>query len=228
MVALARRETRCYGINLNHRFTPAARLAKHWVDEGRLGTSALRQYEHVDQESRGELSLFSNQGAASAHRGCDAPFLRRRRGRAVLRHESAGPIDLEHRPFQHEIQERRGRRADRLVRHRARPSHGALRGRPAPAGGSCSTTCGAKLTLYPAGNLEKTVYTNPVFGGFRDFEDTFQDRIHAFLEQVTAGDAARADRRFGGRRPGGAEGARRRDRIAGNTRPSSTSNVSTA
>jgi hypothetical protein len=44
-----------------------------------------------------------------------------------------------------------------------------------------------EVTLYPSGNLEKTVYTNPVFGGFRGFEDTFQDRIHRFLEQVSAG-----------------------------------------
>jgi predicted dehydrogenase len=44
-----------------------------------------------------------------------------------------------------------------------------------------------EVTLYLAGNLEKIVYTNPVFGGFRGFEDTFQDRIHRFLEQVSAG-----------------------------------------
>ena len=37
MVALAREKGVCYGINLNHRFTPAARLAKRWQDEGRLG-----------------------------------------------------------------------------------------------------------------------------------------------------------------------------------------------
>ena len=44
-----------------------------------------------------------------------------------------------------------------------------------------------ELTLYPAGNLEKTVYTNPVFGGMRDFEDTFRNRIGRFLEQVAQG-----------------------------------------
>lgn len=44
-----------------------------------------------------------------------------------------------------------------------------------------------EVTLYPAGNLEKTVYSNPLFGGFRDFEDTFRDRIHVFLEQVSQG-----------------------------------------
>jgi len=42
-----------------------------------------------------------------------------------------------------------------------------------------------EVTLYPAGNLEKTVYTNPVFGGMRDFSDTFRNRIHKFLEQVS-------------------------------------------
>ena len=46
-----------------------------------------------------------------------------------------------------------------------------------------------EVTLYPAGNLEKTVYTNPVFGGMRDFTDTFRNRIHRFLEQVVAGDS---------------------------------------
>ncbi|MBT5831797.1 MAG: Gfo/Idh/MocA family oxidoreductase, partial [Candidatus Latescibacteria bacterium] len=37
MVAKAKEMGVCYGIDLNHRFTPAARLAKKWLDEGRLG-----------------------------------------------------------------------------------------------------------------------------------------------------------------------------------------------
>ncbi len=37
MVALAREKNLRYGINLNHRFTPAAALAKDWVNQGRLG-----------------------------------------------------------------------------------------------------------------------------------------------------------------------------------------------
>jgi len=37
MVALAREKGLRYGINLNHRFTPAARRAREWVDGGRLG-----------------------------------------------------------------------------------------------------------------------------------------------------------------------------------------------
>ncbi|MFC1735582.1 Gfo/Idh/MocA family protein [Candidatus Hydrogenedentota bacterium] len=37
MVALGKEKKVQYGINLNHRFTPAAKRAKEWVDSGRLG-----------------------------------------------------------------------------------------------------------------------------------------------------------------------------------------------
>ncbi len=37
MVALAQTKNLRYGINLNHRFTPAALRAREWVDRGRLG-----------------------------------------------------------------------------------------------------------------------------------------------------------------------------------------------
>ena len=37
MVALARKKKIPYGINLNHRFTPAATQAKQWIEKGRLG-----------------------------------------------------------------------------------------------------------------------------------------------------------------------------------------------
>jgi predicted dehydrogenase len=37
MVALAKEKRVRYGVNLNHRFTPAALRAREWVDQGRLG-----------------------------------------------------------------------------------------------------------------------------------------------------------------------------------------------
>jgi predicted dehydrogenase len=45
-----------------------------------------------------------------------------------------------------------------------------------------------QATYYPADSLEKTVYTNPsMWGGMRDFEDTFRDRLGRFVEQVDSG-----------------------------------------
>ena len=41
MVALAQKKNVAYGVNLNHRFTPAAKRAREWVDAGRLGQLAL-------------------------------------------------------------------------------------------------------------------------------------------------------------------------------------------
>jgi len=41
-----------------------------------------------------------------------------------------------------------------------------------------------EATLYPAGDPLKEVYTNPVFGGYEGFHDTFRDRIHRFLAEI--------------------------------------------
>ena len=37
MVRVARERRRCFGVDFNHRFTPAAYQAEKWLDEGRLG-----------------------------------------------------------------------------------------------------------------------------------------------------------------------------------------------
>jgi len=45
-----------------------------------------------------------------------------------------------------------------------------------------------RVTLYPAGNLEKTVYDEPsMWGGMRDFEDTFRERLRCFVREVEEG-----------------------------------------
>lgn len=41
MVILAQKRGLPYGINLNHRFTPAAVRARHWIDQGRIGQMSL-------------------------------------------------------------------------------------------------------------------------------------------------------------------------------------------
>ena len=108
---------------------PGGAAGQALAERGPAGPPALRQHEHVDHEPARELALLSDQGAAPAHRRRHAPLLRRRRGGAVLCHQGAGAQDLVHRHLQHALQERRRRRAHRLLRHRARPPDGALRGR---------------------------------------------------------------------------------------------------
>ncbi len=46
-----------------------------------------------------------------------------------------------------------------------------------------------EATLYPAGYPVKSVLTDPVFGGYRDFDDTFRERLSCFVRQVADGAA---------------------------------------
>jgi len=186
MVAKAREMKRCYGINLNHRFTPAARLAKKWVEEGRLG--------HL---------LFANVNMWIKNPVESSPWFQIKALHPhtvdVMRY-FCGDIEA----VQCFATKAPGRKIWSTAHFSVRFKNGVVggltgsydieRGHPmerceiAGTGGRfVLDDMWRELTLYPAGNLEKTVYTNPTFGGFRDFEDTFRDRIHRFLDQVNAG-----------------------------------------
>ncbi len=47
--------------------------------------------------------------------------------------------------------------------------------------------CFEELTLYPRRTQELTVLRNSIMGGMTGFGQTFEKRIHRWLEQVTAG-----------------------------------------
>ena len=44
-----------------------------------------------------------------------------------------------------------------------------------------------EATLYPARDPEKRVLTNPIFGGYSGFDDTFRERLHSFVREVSDG-----------------------------------------
>jgi predicted dehydrogenase len=186
MVAKAREQGLCYGINLNHRFTPAARLAKRWQTEGRLGHLLLvnmsmwimnpaesSPYYHIKALHPHTIDVMRHFCGDVEAVQC---FATKAPGRSIwstaqfnLRFKNGvvgsltGSYDIErgHPMERCEVAGTRGRFViDDMWR---------------------------EVTLYPAGDLEKIVYTNPVFGGMRDFTDTFRNRIHTFLEQITAG-----------------------------------------
>ena len=186
MVSLAKEKGVCYGINLNHRFTPAARLARTWVDEGRIGHLLFVNMSMWIMNPR-ETSPYFHLKALHPHTV------------DVMRY-FCGDIEAVHCM----ATKAPGRTIWSTAVFNMRFKNGAVgnltgsydivRGHPmercevAGIGGRfVIEDMYREVTLYPAGNLEKTVYTNPVFGGFRDFEDTFRDRIHRFLEQVDAG-----------------------------------------
>ena len=191
MVAKARERGLCYGINLNHRFTPAARLAKRWQEEGRLGRLLFVNMSMWIMNPR-ESSPYFQIKALHPHTV------------DVMRH-FCGDVEA----VQCFALKAPGRKIWSTATFNMRFKNGMVgtltgsydieRGHPmercevAGTGGRfVIEDMYREVTLYPAGNLEKTVYTNPLFGGMRDFEDTFRNRQQRFLEQVDAGVAPEA------------------------------------
>ena len=186
MVAKAKEMGVCYGIDLNHRFTPAARLAKKWVDEGRLG--------HL---------LFVNMAMWIMNPAESSPYYHLKALHPhtidVMRY-FCGDVEAVH-CFATKAP---GRAIWSTAQFNMRFTNGVVgsltgsydieRGHPmercevAGTGGRfVLEDMWHELTLYPAGEVEKTVYTDPAFGGFGDFIDTFRDRIDTFLREVGAG-----------------------------------------
>jgi predicted dehydrogenase len=191
MVATARAKGLCYGIDLNHRFTPAAILAKKWVDEGRLGHLLFINMAMWIMNPR-ETSPYFHLKALHPHTV------------DVMRY-FCGDVEA----VQCFVTKAPGRKCWSTAQFNMRFKNGVVgsltgsydieRGHPmercevAGTGGRfVLDDMWREVTLFPAGKMEKTVFTNPVFGGMRDFDDTFRNRIHRFLEQVTAGDPPEA------------------------------------
>ena len=189
MVRVAREKQRCFGIDFNHRFTPAARRAKQWLDEGRLGSllfvnmalwigrpeSFDSPYFHLKALNPHSVDMIRHYCGDIHQVQC---FAMKAPGRDIW---STASFNL--------------RLKNGMVGHLT-SSYDIARGHPMER---CEVA-GAKgrfvledmwrqATLYPAGDLVKSVYTNPVFGGYRDFNDTHRERIHCFVTQVADGAA---------------------------------------
>jgi predicted dehydrogenase len=189
MVAKGREVNRCFGVDFNHRFNPAHRLAKQWVNEGRLGTILLANMTMWIMNPR-ESSPYFQIKALHPHTV------------DILRY-FCGDIDAVQ-CFAVKAPGRAIWSTAHFSLHFASGAVGSLTGSYDIARGHPMERCEVagtggrfvvedvfrEVTLYPAETLEKTVYTNPfLFGGMRDFNDTFRERIKCFVEQVDAGAA---------------------------------------
>ena len=186
MVAKAKEKNLCYGIDLNHRFTPAARLAKKWQNEGRLGHLLFVNMSMWIKNPR-ESSPYFQLKALHPH---TVDIMRHFCGdvEAVQCFATKAPGRTIWSTATFNMRFKNG------VVGTLTGSYDIVRGHPMERcevaglkGRFIIEDMWREVTLYPAGEMEKRVYTNPVFGGYRGFEDTFMKRIHTFVEQVDAG-----------------------------------------
>ena len=186
MVTKARERGLCFGVDLNHRFTPAARLAKRWVEEGRIGTQLFMNMAMWIQNPN-ESSEWFQIKALHPH---TVDIMRYFCGEIVEVHCFAlkAPGRTIYSTAQFNM-----RFASGCLGHLT-GSYDIERGHPMERcevagvkGRFVIDDMYREATLFPAGDMEKRVFTNPVFGGMRDFDDTFRDRLGRFVEQLNQG-----------------------------------------
>ena len=187
MVETARKLDRCFAIDFNHRFTPAARAAKKWQEEGLLGDLLFCNMALWIGKPMDFPSPYYHLKALNPH-SCEIIryfmgdveavqcFAMKAPGRTIW---STASINMKfkcgavgHLTSSYDIA--RGHPMERC-------EVAGLKGR------LVFEDMWREATLYPAGNPEKRVYTNPVFGGYEGFDDTFKERIRCFVRQVDAG-----------------------------------------
>ena len=187
MVAKAQEMGLCYGINLNHRFNPAHRLAKKWVEEGRLGHLLFVNMSMWIKNPR-ESSPYFQIKALHPH---TVDIMRYFCGdvKAVQCFATKAPGRQIWSTAQFNMRFANGVVGSLTGSYDIERGHPMERCEVAGTGGRfVIEDVFQQVTLYPAGDLEKTVYTNPgLFGGMKDFADTFRERLGRFVEQVDDG-----------------------------------------
>lgn len=184
MVELARKKQVPYAINLNHRFTPAAVRAKEWIEEGRLGklhminmrmwinnpveTSPWFHLRALHPHSFDVIRYFVGDVKKVA------AFMMKGEGRKIW---SNAQILLY---FEN------GMIGNLVGSYDAGPSYGLERCEVVGSKGRfvLEDAC-EHLTFYPRHSIETETYS--YLGGMRSFDETFNSRIGAWIDQLEAG-----------------------------------------
>jgi predicted dehydrogenase len=187
MVAKAREMNRCFGIDFNHRFNEAHRLAKRWIDEGRLGHLLLVNMSMWIMNPR-ESSPYFHLKALHPH---TVDIMRYFCGdiEAVQCFATKAPGRQIWSTAQFNMRFKNGVVGSLTGSYDIARGHPMERCEVAGTGGRfVIEDIFQQVTLYPAESLEKTVYTNAaLFGGMCNFRDTFRERLACFVRQVDEG-----------------------------------------
>jgi predicted dehydrogenase len=181
MVALAKEKRLAYGVNLNHRFTPAALKAKGWIDEGRLGMLHMINMK-MWINNPVETSPWFHLRALHPHSFdviryfCGdvkrvGAFMMKGEGRSIW---SNTQIIME---FEN------GAIGNLVGSYDAGASYGLERAEVVGSKGRfvLEDAC-EHLTYFPRHSIETESYS--YLGGMRSFSETFKSRISDWIEQL--------------------------------------------
>src|SRR5690625_263474 len=184
MVNLSRKQKVPYGINLNHRFTPAAEKAKSWLEDGELGQIHMihmKMWINNPVESSPWFhlrALHPHSFDVIRYFAGDikrvAAFMMKGEGRAIW---SNTQIILE---FEN------GAIGHLVGSYDAGASYGLENCEVVGSKGRfvLEDAC-EHLTFYPRNSIETERYS--YLGGMQHFNETFKSRIDAFVDQIQSG-----------------------------------------
>ncbi len=193
MVSTAKQKGLYLGVNLNHRFTPPGATAKQWIDEGRLGTLLLANMT-MWINNPNETSPWFHMRALHPHsldilryycgRVCKAQAFFNRApkedgpgGKRVCWSNAQVNLLFENNVVGHLTGSYDANPAHNLERCEVMGTEGRF----------VLENCFEELTFYPRRGQELTVIKNSIMGGMTGFKETFDKRIHRWLEQVAEG-----------------------------------------
>lgn len=187
MVALAKEKNRCFGIDFNHRFTPAAYAAKAWLDAGELGhvlfcNVALWIGRFGEFETKNYHLKALNPHSVNLMTWFCGPI------ESVQAFATVAPRRNIWSTASINVRFVSGAVGHLTSSYDIARAHSVERCEVAGTGGRLVIDdIWRTATLYPADAAEQRVYSNPVFGGIRDFEDTFRERLNRFVRQIADG-----------------------------------------
>jgi predicted dehydrogenase len=183
MVQTAERHNKILAVNMNHRFTPAARIAKQWQLDNRIGTPLFINMS-IWIHNPNESSPFFHIKALHPH---SIDIMRHFFGDIEQVHCFAmkGPNRKIWSNAQFNIKFKEGAVGSLTGSYDIQRGHPMERCEFAGINGRVVIDdMYREATLYPAGDLVKSVYTNPIFGGMESFTDTFVNRINHLVDEI--------------------------------------------